>query len=291
MKPIYLSLLLAATAAADPAVLGRAGDLEITTRELNEELAGLGSPQADALSADSAALNQYVRALLIQRLVLKKAGEEQWDKKPEVIAKLAKAREAALVESFLESASQAEDGFPSAEEIEKVYEANKDQLVLPKAWRLAQIYVALPEGAATAEEKEAKQKLDAVVKQLGVRDADFAQIARESSEESSSAANGGEIGWLTEQQIQTEIRKQLPKLKLNDVSGPIRLPDGWHILKVLDIREARTPTLGEVRDNIVTKLRVERERAKREDFLAELLKANPVAVNEIELMKLGAKGQ
>lgn len=288
MKHLFPLLLLVANASADTAVLGRAGDLEITTRHLNEELVGLGAARAEALAGDSAALNQYVRALLIQRLVLKKAADEQWDKKPEVIAQLAKAREAALAESFLASASEPEDGYPSDDEVRKVYESNKDQLVLPKAWRLAQIYISLPEGASTAEETQAKQHLDAVVKRLAAKDADFAAIARESSEEPASAANGGEIGWLAEAQTQPGIREKLPSLKLNAVTEPIRLADGWHILKALDIREARTPSLDEVRDEIVTKLRVERQRAKREDFLAELLKANPIAVNEIELMKLGA---
>ena len=287
MRTLSILILAAATAAADPAVLGRAGELELTARDLNEELVALGSARADALSADSAALNQYVRALLIQRLVLKKAADEQWDKKPEVIARLAKAREAALVESFLESASEPEDGYPSADDVAAVYESNKDQLVLPKAWRLAQIYISLPDGATG--EKEAKAKLDDVVKSLGAKDADFSAIARKSSDEPTSAANGGEIGWLTEQQIQPEIRSHLPNLKLGTVSEPIRLADGWHILKVLDIREERTPTLDEVRDEIATKLRLEHQRARREEFIAGLLKEHPVAVNEIELMKLGAK--
>jgi len=125
-----------------------------------------------------------------------------------------------------------------------------------------------------------------VTKQLAAKGADFSAIARQASEETKSAAQGGKIGWLTEAQIQPEIREKLPKLAVGALSEPIRLKDGWHVLKVLDVREAGTPVLAEIRGQLVAKLREERTRAKRQEFLAQLLKDHPLAINEIELAKL-----
>lgn len=270
-------LILLATSVSHAAVLGKVGDIEITGSEIRENIAGLDIEQQAALAKDPAAFGQYVRAFLIQRLVLKQALDQKWDQEPAVISKLVRARESALTESFLQNASAPDPNYPNEEELNTAYEAAKSKLIIPRSYQLAQIYIS-----------KDKAKIDSVSKQLKAKGADFATIARNSSEESTSAAKGGEIGWLTEDLIQPEIREKLPKLPLGSVSEPISLKDGWHILKVLDIREPRTPTLDEVRDNFVTQLRLDRSRIKRQEYLAALLKDHPLAINEIELTKVAA---
>lgn len=275
----YLTVLLILTASplhAEPApVLGKAGDIEITGGEIREIVAGLEAEQQTALSKDPAALGQYVRALLVQRLVLKQALDKKWDQDPAVIAKLVRARESALTESYLQNASLPEPGYPNEVELTEAYEASKSKLIIPRSYKLGQIYIA-----------KDKAKLDSVQKQLKAKNADFAAIARTSSEEPASAAQGGEIGWLTEDQIQPEIRAKLPDLTKGSVTEPVKLQDGWHILKLLDLREPRTPALDEIRDSFVTQLRADRSRIKRQEFLAGLVKDHPLAINEIELTKV-----
>jgi parvulin-like peptidyl-prolyl isomerase len=276
----FMSSLLHAEAIE---VLGKAGDIEITTEELRESIAGIESGSTANLTKDAAALSQYARALLVQRLVLRQAIEKKWDQEPSVIAKLVRTREATLAESYLEAASAPAESYPTEAQIKEAYEKNRPNLVIPKSFHLAQIYIQTPGGA---DDATAKTKLSAIQKQLAAKGADFAAIAEASSDDPASSAKGGEIGWLTEDQIQPEIRMKLPKLTLNMISDPILLKDGWHILKVLDIREARTPTLEEIRDNLVTNLKAEQSRINRQQFIAELLKKNPLAINEIELTKL-----
>jgi parvulin-like peptidyl-prolyl isomerase len=281
MKSRILVLTIAALVAAhaqSSTVVAKIGDLEINAAEIRETLAGLDDTQQAAVANDPAALGQYVRALIVQRLVLRQALDRKWDQDPAVISRLVRARESVLTESFLQEQSAPEAGYPSDKELTGAYEANKSKLLIPRGYQLAQIFIAGDQA-----------KLDATVKQLKAPKADFAAIARAQSEEPASAANGGEIGWLTEDQIQPEIRAKLPALKLGLVSDPIRLNDGWHILKVLDTREARTPTLSEIRDRLTAELKAERARLKREQYLAALLKAHPPAINEIELGKILAK--
>jgi len=267
-------------------VAGRIGDLEITAGELRESIAGLEVSSATPLVKDAAGLNQYARALLIQRLVLKQAQDAKWDQDPAIVAKLVRARETALAESYLASKSAPEADYPSDADVQSAYDANKAKLLIPRSFLLSQIFINAPEGADATVVAAAKTKLDAVTKQLAAKGADFSAIARQASEETKSATQGGKIGWLTEPQIQPEIREKLPKLAVGALSDPIRLKDGWHILKVLDAREARTPVLAEVRAQLVAKLRAERTRAKRQEFLTQLLKDHPLAINEIELAKL-----
>ncbi len=268
---------LAVMQAQPAAVLAKVGDIEINSDEIRETIAGLDAEQQDKIAQNPSALGQYVRALLVQRLVLKEALDRKWDQEPAVISKLVRARESALTESFLQSNSTPEQGYPTELELTSAYESNKEKLLVPRSFQLAQIFIA-----------KDKTKLDATLKLLKSKNADFTTIAKSNSEEPTSAAQGGMIGWLTEDQIQPEIRAKLPKLALNTLSEPIQLNDGWHILKVLDIREAHTPTLDQIRDNFVTQLRAERAQTKRQEYLAQLFKDHPIAINEIELGKVVA---
>ncbi len=86
--------------------------------------------------------------------------------------------------------------------------------------------------------------------------------------------------------IQPAIRTELPALKIGSNTRPIRLDDGWHIIRLLDSREANTPTLSELAPRIRATLRANKGKEKREKLVADLLQENPPAVNEIELLKL-----
>jgi parvulin-like peptidyl-prolyl isomerase len=122
-----------------------------------------------------------------------------------------------------------------------------------------------------------------VQKALKSTPADFAKLASAHSEEQASASRSGEIGWLAETQIQPGIREKLGSLKVDAISDPIRLDDGWHLVKVLDAREPYTPTLEQIRSQLVTQLRVEKTRENSQAYLAKLLQENPLAINELAL--------
>lgn len=288
MKHPWFILLVATSSLlrAETATVGRIGDLELKSDEVRESIAGLEAGRDSVLSKDPAALGQYVRALLVQRLVLKEALARGWDREPAVAARLVRAREAAITESFLAEASKVPDGFPSEEELANAYEQAKPKLQVPKSYRLAQIFIALPEDADRAAMDKARQRLDGVVAKLKEKNADFAAIAAAESDETASRAKGGEIGWVAENQIRPEFRATLRETDVGAVSAPLKLDDGWHVLKVLESKEAHVAPFGEVREQLATQLRAERASLKRQEYLAALLKDHPLAVNELELARL-----
>lgn len=267
--------LLSAVCVASEEVVAKIGDVAIKSEEIREIISGLSPEQQRKLREEPQAFGQYVRALLVQRLVLKEAEEKKWDQNPEVIVELVRARESALTESFLKAQAVPEQAYPTPAEVKQAYDDNKEKWVLPLALRLSQIFIASDQ-----------KKLDAVVKRLNAKPADFAAIAREFSEESTTAVRGGELGWLTEEQIQPEIRSQLPKWQVDALSAPIKLNDGWHILKILDVRAAQTLTLDQVKEDLVAELRAQKSQQLRQDYLNALIKQHPVAINEIALEAL-----
>jgi parvulin-like peptidyl-prolyl isomerase len=274
-------------ASAEASVLAKAGAHEIHVQDVQATLANLGSREQSAATSDPAVLNQMVRSLLVQRLVLQQALEQKWDQKPETQAYIARLRESAITESFLQGTCAPPESYPSDAELQSTYDAGKAALLVPRSYRLAQIFVAEAKGSTDKMAiAKAEDKLRKIRTQLAASGADFAALASEHSEEKESASRGGEIGWLAENQIQPEILAKLPKMTLNTISEPIRLDDGWHILKVLDAREPYTPTLDQVKADLTRQMRTERTRVNTQAYLAELLRNNPIAVNELALSKL-----
>jgi parvulin-like peptidyl-prolyl isomerase len=271
-----------AKASGSDDVVARVGNANISAEELRAYVGALGAREQAALAKDPALLSQTVRMLLANRLVLQEVIAKKWDQQTNVAAQLNRVRESALVEIYLQSVSTPADGYPGEEDLQKVYEANRSALLVPRQFQLAQIFVAAPKEADKAAEDKAKRKLDDIQGKLKTPNADFTAIARAEGE----AKDGGDLGWVAESQIRPEIKVQVIGLAKNAVSEPIRLDDGWHILKLLDTKAAYTRTLPEVRDQLIQQMRSERAAMMRRAYLAELLKEHPPILNELALSNL-----
>ena len=266
--------------------VARAGNVAISFDEARALVESLPALEQATLAKDPGLLSQILRSHLTRRAVIAEAASRNFDQQPAVKAQLDRVREQALIDLYLESVSKPPDGFPSDAEVQAAYDASKASLEVPRLFRVAQIYVANAKGADKAAEAEARRKLDAIVKKLGAKSADFAAIARAESDDAQTAGKGGEIGWLTEAQMVPGIRSTATALARDAVSEPVRLDDGWHILKLLDARPAGPRPLAEVRDALVSQLRAAKARDLRQAYVAKLLEQNPPAINELALPKV-----
>jgi len=265
-------------------VIARVGDSEITTTDVKPFLANLTPAQQDALAKDPAAFNQFLRTLIVQRLLLKEATAAKWADQPDVVKALQQMRDNAIAQGYLASNAKVPADYPTEADIQAAYDANKNILIVPRQFRLAQIFIAAPK-----DSDKAPAKLATVEKALKSSGADFAKIATANSDEATSAAKGGEIGWVGEEQLQPDIRKVAATLKKGAVSSPLRVADGWHILKMLEIKEPYTAPLAEIHDQIAQRLREEKAKQLAQEYIAKLLQDNPVAINEIAVSQLFKK--
>ncbi len=280
-----------AVRADENSVVARVGEIELRASDVQAMLENLPERDKDALVRDSALLNQSVRMLLAQQLVLKEARSKQWDKQPATVALVEKARDSVVAESYLQSISKPDDSYPSDADLKAAYEANKAALVIPRQFKLAQIYIAAPRNAGQAQLDPANAKVEAVKKSLKQPNADFGVIALTQSDDKSTFKNNGELGWLSENMLQPEIRAKVMEMSKNSTSEPIRMADGWHIVKLLDSRDSRQASLDEVRARLAQQLRVERARSMRQAYLADLVKDHPVSVNELAISSIVSKLQ
>jgi peptidyl-prolyl cis-trans isomerase SurA len=68
-------------------------------------------------------------------------------------------------------------------------------------------------------------------------DEEFAELAREFSEDIGSAAEGGELGWTSPGQMVPEFEQAMNDTPVGEISEPVRTQFGWHIVLVEDRRQ------------------------------------------------------
>jgi peptidyl-prolyl cis-trans isomerase SurA len=83
------------------------------------------------------------------------------------------------------------------------------------------------EGEAKIKIERVKERLD-----LGAR---FDEQAKLNSEDG-SAAKGGDLGWVSPGDTVPDFEQAMARLKLGEVSAPVRTPFGWHLIEVQERR-------------------------------------------------------
>lgn len=85
-------------------------------------------------------------------------------------------------------------------------------------------------------EAEARRRLVSLKERLDNK-ASFAELARQHSEDSSNV-RGGELGWLSPGDTVPEFERAMNALQPGQISAPVQTPFGWHLIEVLERRNA-----------------------------------------------------
>ena len=85
-------------------------------------------------------------------------------------------------------------------------------------------------------EEQAKALIDSLYARINNGE-DFAQIAREMSDDSASVVAGGDMGWANEGGMPPDFEAVIKDMEIGKVSEPFRTSFGWHIAEVQERRE------------------------------------------------------
>lgn len=280
---LILGLMRAVSAGEAGGVAARIGSLEIKVEDIQRLLDSQANSGGGIAMAE---LSDTVRQEAVRKMLLAKAKSSGIDKTPEIKNRIERTVEQVLVNAYLEQQSQPSPGFPSEEAVKAVYEANTATFTVPASMHIMQIYGAVPGDAPEAREKSVKATMDAVADSARKGNASFSILAQGYSEDQESAQHGGDLGWLRADQLRPEFNAVLKSMKPGEISAPVRGPAGWHVLKLVERKDARPMPLAEAHDAIVQALRRKLVQEKQLAYLHKLLEENPVAVDEIALSKL-----
>jgi len=121
----------------------------------------------------------------------------------------------------------------SDKEIETYYLEHKDQFKTDQSANLS--YVFFEKKASQSDEEESKKKLMEIKNDILQGD-DFAELAKDYSEDKTSAENGGDLGWFGKGMMVPAFEQAAFSLKPGEVSDPVKTEFGWHLIKVTDRR-------------------------------------------------------
>lgn len=277
-------LVIALPALAQDDVVANLGNQPVKASEVRDMLPPLTPVQRQQAARDPKFSTQLVRSAVGRKVVLDEAQKQGLEKKPEVAAQIERARNEILIAAFLQSASLPSPSYPSEDEVRQAYEANKDKLSIPTEYHLAQIYVAVPPDASADAAAAAEKKARELGRKAKARGTDFADLARNNSDDKNSAPRGGDLGWLPETQLVPEIAAAVKTIKGRGVTEPINAAGGWHIVAVTGSIPSSQPPLEQVHDGIVKLLRD----ARANDYVQKLLDEKKLTVNETAAVKLFA---
>ncbi len=105
-----------------------------------------------------------------------------------------------------------------------------------REYHLAHILIALPDGASSQQVSEARDKAEDIVKRARAGE-DFSVLARKNSA-SGTALQGGDLGWRKHAEVPSLFSDLVPGMKPGQVSDPIRAAGGFHIVKLIEIRDS-----------------------------------------------------
>lgn len=86
-------------------------------------------------------------------------------------------------------------------------------------------------------DQQAYEKIVDLRRQIVEQGADFADVAREHSDDLITSAKGGDLGWFGPQEYGTRINQVVDSLDPGEISQPFRTGGGWHIVQLLDMRQ------------------------------------------------------
>jgi peptidyl-prolyl cis-trans isomerase SurA len=161
------------------------------------------------------------------------------------------------------------------EEARQYYLTHKDQFVQPATVTLREILLDVPTvskgGQATinvGREDEVAQQAAAVRARI-LGGEDFAKVAAETSA-AASKANGGLIGPINLAEVSPSLQELIGKMKIGDVTEPLRVTRGFQILKLESLKPAAPQPFESVRDLVADKVHDARQQVEIRRFLARV---------------------
>ena len=120
--------------------------------------------------------------------------------------------------------------------------------------RLAHILIKLPEHATEQQIADAKDRATKALARVKGGE-DFAKVAADVSEDDSTKASGGELGWFERGSVNPEWEQIVFSMEKGDVRGPVTGPQGLHVFQVTDIKKSELKPYAEMKDQLQRELR------------------------------------
>lgn len=276
MKKIFLfiailALMISCTKKMEQnkgAYVARVGNTVITEADVEKEFKSL-PPQIQKVFEGTEGRERFVDELIKKEMLYQEAQKRGLDNTPEYKQKLDEFKKLTLISLLLEK--EIEDKVKVGEKDAKAYyESHKEEFSTGNQIRASHILVKTQEEANN------------ILKEIN-RGVDFAKLAQSKSMDSGSAKNGGDLGYFSKGQMVPEFEGVAFKLKVGEVSKPVKTQYGYHIIKVTEKKEGKTIEFEKVKDLVIQRLTAEKQKEVFDSYIEGLKKKYEVEIKKAPL--------
>jgi peptidyl-prolyl cis-trans isomerase C len=225
-------------------------DVDRQIAELKEQVGGQVAAQAEAAGQEISPEEGFQHAL-------QQAGMTEQELREQV-------RETLPLQKVQEDV--AGDAEPSREEIRSYYEENRELQFTTPEQRCARHILFSPDQEQQAE--EVKRRLEG--------GADFAELAREFSQDPGSKEQGGDLGCLGRGETVPEFEEALFDAEEGEIVGPVETEFGFHVIEVTETRPEEAQPLEEVEQQIREQLTAQRQAEEFEAWIQDQIEERNV---------------
>lgn len=180
-------------------------------------------------------------------------------------------------------------------ELQAVYEQEIGNLEEQR--RVSHILIEVPAGDTDAD-AQALEQAQAASARLE-QGADFAELARELSDDSGSAGSGGDLGYAVRGSYDAAFEDALFSLEEGQVSAPVRTTFGYHLVKMTGLLAPEVPSLESMRPELERELKAEQVERRFVEVSRELANlayesedlSEPARALELEVETIGPVGR
>jgi peptidyl-prolyl cis-trans isomerase SurA len=141
-----------------------------------------------------------------------------------------------------------------------------------QAVKLAHMLFKLPEHATEQQLAEAKEKASKAIARVKAGE-DFAKVAATESDDDSTKATGGELGWFQRGSMANpEWEPIVFAMEKGDVRGPVTGPQGFHVFMVTEVKRSDLKPFPEMKDQLMRELRRREMDKQTQTWVEELRK-------------------
>lgn len=262
------------------------GRSSISDEALRQELEGVPSNIRAQMNREQ--MSRFIGNLLLDRRLAEEATRAGIVDSPQVRASIARATREIVVRAYIDGEmAKAAASLPDLTELARErYMANQKTYLVPAAIRVSHILFSVNEEEDDKRDAVVKTKAEQVLNELR-KGADFSELAKMHSDDPGSKRTGGELrGWSEKGKFVPPFEAAAYALKPGEMSELVRSRYGYHIIKLLEKREARQQSFEEVKEQLVAALRNEQLGRKRAEWLKPFEGNKPIELDDATLEAL-----
>lgn len=134
------------------------------------------------------------------------------------------------------------------ERVKEHFEKNKGKYQKQEGIHLAILFLAADEKAPEEEKQRQRKRMEEIRERI-LRGEDFAQLAKQFSQDP-SAPSGGDLGVFAPAELDPTVREALASLEPGQITSVLQTSRGFQILKVLEIVGKTEVSYNEVRERV-----------------------------------------